>query len=89
MRIIDLASQFIITFFAKALDQVRPGGIVAFVTSHYTLDSKNSVARRHIAQRAQLLGAIRLPDNAFRANAGAEVVSDITFFAEKGTYCRY
>lgn len=70
-------------FFAKALDQVRPGGIVAFVTSHYTLDSKNSVARRHIAQRAQLLGAIRLPDNAFRANAGAEVVSDIIFLQKR------
>lgn len=70
-------------FFAKALDQVRPGGIVAFVTSHYTLDSKNSVARRYLAQRAQLLGAIRLPDNAFRANAGAEVVSDIIFLQKR------
>ena len=70
-------------FFAKALDQVRPGGIVAFVISHYTLDSKNSVARRHLAQRAQLLGAIRLPDNAFRANAGAEVVSDIIFLQKR------
>ena len=70
-------------FFAKALDQVRPGGIVAFVTSHYTLDSKNSVARRYLVQRAQLLGAIRLPDNAFRANAGAEVVSDIIFLQKR------
>lgn len=70
-------------FFAKALDQVRPGGIVAFVTSHYTLDSKNSVARRYLAQRAQLLGAIRLPDNAFRANAGAEVVSDVIFLQKR------
>ena len=64
-------------FFAKAIDQVRPGGIVAFVTSRYTLDSKDSTARKHIAERANLLGAIRLPNNAFKANAGAEVVSDI------------
>lgn len=66
-------------FFAKALDQVRPGGIVAFVTSRYTMDSKNSDARRYLAQRAELLGAIRLPNNAFKANAGTEVVSDIIF----------
>ena len=57
-------------FFAKALDQVRPGGIVAFVTSRYTMDSKNPDARKYLAQRAELLGAIRLPNNAFRANAG-------------------
>lgn len=70
-------------FFAKALDQIRPGGIMAFVTSHYTMDSKNPSARRYLAQRAKLLGAIRLPDNAFRANAGAEVVSDILLFQKR------
>ena len=67
-------------FFAKAIDQVRPGGIVAFVTSRYTMDSKDSTARKHMAERADLLGAIRLPNNAFRANAGTDVVSDIIFF---------
>ena len=66
-------------FFAKALDQVRPGGIVAFVTSRFTMDSKDSSARKYLAQRADLLGAIRLPNNAFKANAGTEVVSDILF----------
>ena len=66
-------------FFAKTIDQVRPGGIVAFVTNRYTLDSKDSAARKHIAERADLLGAIRLPNNAFRANAGTDVVSDIIF----------
>ena len=66
-------------FFAKALDQVRPGGVVAFVTSRYTMDSKDSSARKYLAQRADLLGAIRLPNNAFKANAGTEVVSDILF----------
>ena len=66
-------------FFAKAIDQVRPGGIVAFVTSRYTLDSKDSSARKHIAERADLLGAIRLPNTAFKANAGTDVVSDIIF----------
>ncbi len=66
-------------FFAKALDQVRPGGIVAFVTSRYTMDSQNPDARRYLAQRAELLGAIRLPNNAFRENAGTDVVSDILF----------
>ena len=70
-------------FFAKALDQVRPGGIVAFVTSRYTMDSKNSDARRYLAQRAELLGAIRLPNNAFKANAGTEVVSDIIFLQKR------
>ena len=69
-------------FFAKAIDQVRPGGVVAFVTSRYTMDSKDSTARKHMAERADLLGAIRLPNNAFRANAGTDVVSDIIFFAE-------
>ena len=67
-------------FFAKAIDQVRPGGVVAFVTSRYTMDSKDSTARKHMAERADLLGAIRLPNNAFKANAGTEVVSDIIFF---------
>lgn len=66
-------------FFAKAIDQVRPGGIVAFVTSRYTMDSKDSTARKHMAERADFLGAIRLPNNAFRANAGTDVVSDIIF----------
>ena len=70
-------------FFAKALDQVRPGGIVAFVTSRYTMDSKNPDARRYLAQRAELLGAIRLPNNAFKANAGTEVVSDIIFLQKR------
>ena len=64
-------------FFAKTIDQVRPGGIVAFVTSRYTMDSKDSTARKHMAERADLLGAIRLPNNAFKANAGTEVVSDM------------
>ena len=66
-------------FFAKALDQVRSGGIVAFVTSRFTMDSKDSTARKYLAQRADLLGAVRLPNNAFKANAGTEVVSDILF----------
>ena len=70
-------------FFAKAIDQVRPGGIVAFVTSRYTLDSKDSSARKHIAERADLLGVIRLPNNAFRANAGTDVVSDIIFLQKR------
>ena len=70
-------------FFAKAIDQVRPGGIVVFVTSRYTLDSKDSTARKHIAERANLLGAIRLPNNAFKANAGTEVVSDIIFLQKR------
>ncbi|WP_423240851.1 DEAD/DEAH box helicase family protein [Faecalibacterium prausnitzii] len=70
-------------FFAKAIDQVRPGGIVAFVTSRYTMDSKDSTARKHMAERADLLGAIRLPNNAFRANAGTDVVSDIIFLQKR------
>ena len=70
-------------FFAKAIDQVRPGGVVAFVTSHYTMDSKDSTARKHMAERADLLGAIRLPNNAFKANAGTEVVSDIIFLQKR------
>ncbi len=70
-------------FFAKALDQVRPGGIVAFVTSRYTLDAKDSTVRKYLAERADLLGAIRLPNNAFKANAGTEVVSDIIFLQKR------
>ena len=70
-------------FFAKALDQVRPGGVVAFVTSRYTMDAKDSTVRRYLAQRAELLGAIRLPNNAFRANAGTDVVSDIIFLQRR------
>ena len=70
-------------FFAKTLDQVRPGGIVAFVTSRYTMDSKDDRARKYIAERAELLGAIRLPNNAFKANAGTDVVSDILFLQKR------
>ena len=70
-------------FFAKAIDQVRPGGVVAFVTSRYTMDSKDSTARKHMAERANLLGAIRLPNNAFKANAGTDVVSDIIFLQKR------
>ena len=70
-------------FFAKAINQVRPGGVVAFVTSRYTMDSKDSTACKHMAERADLLGAIRLPNNAFKANAGTEVVSDIIFLQKR------
>ncbi len=70
-------------FFAKALDQVRPGGIVAFITSKGTMDKQSPEVRQYIAQRAELLGAIRLPNNAFRANAGTEVTSDIIFLQKR------
>ena len=70
-------------FFAKAIDQVRPGGVIAFVTSRYTMDQQSPEVRKYIAQRAELLGAIRLPNNAFRANAGTEVVSDIIFLQKR------
>ena len=70
-------------FAAKMLDQVRPGGIVAFVTSRYTLDAKDESVRRYLAERGKLLGAIRLPNNAFRANAGTDVVSDIIFLQRR------
>jgi len=70
-------------FFAKTLDQVRPGGVIAFVTSRYTMDKQSPEVRRYIAQRAELLGAIRLPNNAFRANAGTDVVSDIIFLQRR------
>ena len=70
-------------FFAKALDQVRPGGLVAFVTSRYTMDAKDPTVRRYLCQRAELLGAIRLPNNAFQANAGTDVVSDILFLQRR------
>ena len=70
-------------FFAKTLDQVRPGGIVAFVTSRYTMDAKDPAVRKYLAKRADLLGAIRLPNNAFKANAGTEVVSDIIFLQKR------
>ena len=70
-------------FFAKAIDQVRPGGVIAFITSHYTLDKKDSTVRRYIAQRCELLGAIRLPNNAFRANAGTDVTADIVFLQKR------
>lgn len=70
-------------FFAKTLDKVRPGGIVAFVTSKGTMDKKNDSVRKYIAKRADLLGAIRLPDNVFQANAGTEAVSDIIFLRKR------
>ena len=70
-------------FFAKSLDQVRPGGVIAFVTSRYTMDKQSPEVRKYIAQRAELLGAIRLPNNAFKANAGTEVVSDIIFLQKR------
>ena len=70
-------------FFAKAIDQVRPGGVIAFVTSRFTMDSKDSTARKHMAEHADLLGAIRLPNNAFKANAGTDVVSDIIFLQKR------
>jgi len=70
-------------FAAKMLDQVRPGGIVAFVTSRYTMDSRDESVRRYLAERGELLGAIRLPNNAFRANAGTDVVSDIIFLQRR------
>ena len=70
-------------FFAKTLDQVRPGGVIAFATSRYTMDKQSPEVRRYIAQRAELLGAIRLPNNAFRANAGTDVVSDIIFLQRR------
>ena len=70
-------------FIAKALDEVRPGGVVAFVTSSYTMDKRTASARKYIAQRAELLGAIRLPNNAFKAAAGTEVVSDILFLQKR------
>ncbi len=70
-------------FAAKMLDQVRPGGTVAFVTSRYTLDAKDESVRRYLAERGELLGAIRLPNNAFRANAGTDVVTDIIFLQRR------
>ncbi|NLJ65248.1 MAG: DEAD/DEAH box helicase family protein [Christensenellaceae bacterium] len=70
-------------FFAKALDQVRPGGLIAFITSHFTLDKQSSEVRKYIARRAELLGAIRLPNNAFKTNAGTEVTSDILFLQKR------
>ena len=70
-------------FFAKTIDQIRPGGVIAFVTSRFTMDSKDSTARKYMAERADLLGAIRLPNNAFKANAGTEVVSDIIFLQKR------
>jgi len=70
-------------FFGKTLDKVRPGGIVAFITSKGTMDKENSAVRKYLAQRADLIGAIRLPDNAFKRNAGAEVTSDIIFLQKR------
>lgn len=70
-------------FFGKTLDKVRPGGIVAFITSKGTLDKENSAVRKYLAQRADLIGAIRLPDNTFKRNAGTEVTSDIIFLQKR------
>ena len=70
-------------FFAKTIDQIRPGGVIAFVTSRFTMDSKDSSARKYMAEHADLLGAIRLPNNAFKANASTEVVSDILFLQKR------
>jgi len=70
-------------FFAKTLDKVRPGGIVAFITSSFTMDKQTSNVRKYIAQRAELIGAVRLPNNAFKANAGTDVVSDILFLQKR------
>ena len=76
-------------FFAKALDKVRPGGIVMFITSSYTMNSKDATVRRYIMQRADLLGAIRLPDNAFKGNAGTEVVTDILVLKKRAANTAY
>ena len=70
-------------FIAKAIDQVRPGGVIAFVTSRYTMDKQSPDVRKYIAQRAELLGAVRLPNNAFKANAGTDVVTDILFLQKR------
>ena len=70
-------------FFGKALDKVRPGGVIAFVTSKGTMDKENSAVRRYLAQRADLIGAIRLPDNTFKRNAGTEVTSDVIFLQKR------
>lgn len=70
-------------FFAKTLDKIRPGGVVAFITSAGTMDKKNSAVRKYIAQRAELLGAVRLPNNAFLQNAGTQVVADILFLQKR------
>lgn len=70
-------------FFAKALDKVRPGGVIAFVTSKYTLDKKNSAVRCYLAERADLIGAIRLPNDTFKAGAGTEVTTDILFLQKR------
>lgn len=70
-------------FFAKALDQTKPGGVVAFITSRYTMDSKSAAARKYISQRAELLGAVRLPENAFKQTADTQVVSDIIFLKKR------
>ena len=71
-------------FFGKALDKVRPGGVIAFITSKGTMDKENPAVRKYLAQRADLIGAIRLPDNTFKQNAGTEVTSDILFLQKRG-----
>ena len=76
-------------FFAKSLDKVRPGGIVMFITSSYTMNSKDNTVRRYIMQKADLLGAIRLPDNAFKGNAGTEVVTDILILKKRAANTAY
>jgi adenine-specific DNA methylase len=70
-------------FFAKTLDQVRPGGVIAFVTSQGTMDKRTPDVRKYIAERAELLGAVRLPNNAFLKNAGTEVTTDIVFLQKR------
>lgn len=70
-------------FFGKTLDKVRPGGVIAFITSKGTMDKENSAVRKYLAQRADLIGAIRLPNNAFKDNAGTEVTSDILFLQKR------
>ncbi len=70
-------------FFAKSFDKVRPGGVVAFITTSGTMDKKNPEVRKYLAQRGELIGAVRLPNNTFKANAGTEVTADILFFQKR------
>ena len=72
-------------FLTKTLDKVRPGGVVAFITSKGTMDKANGKVREALAQKADLLGAVRLPNNAFKANAGTDVTADILFFQKRGS----
>jgi len=72
-------------FLTKTMDVVRPGGVIALITSRYTMDKEDSTVRRHLAERATLLGAVRLPDTAFKANAGTEVTTDILFLQKRSS----